>query len=556
MGEAGPSGLDPVGSRSLTATTARVVPNVASFAVDGGFWYSVPPHLTAVGVGTVVRVPLAGRRVRGWVVETATTRPTDGLREIAGVSSPHPVFDHGLAQSMTWAASHYVAPLAVVLAKTMPPNLPKGTETSLPPPMTGQRSTSGPFAQIAREAVQGKKTPVRAVVGRWQKLEWVEALMPILAGGGSVMVVAGTAAEVSQIASRVEPVLGEDRLIALTTDDDAGVTRCWDRSQTPGRLLVGTPRVAAWRVADLRLGVILEEGRRVMKERQTPTIHVRDLMIVRSRVEGFNLVFFGPTPSVELLAEGATIVHMPGRPWSLVEVVDRSDEGPGMGLLSDRVVAAIRATLADPAATIFVLTTQALVPRVVDEVNTRVGGRVAAGGRGDPVVVGTEADMAGLAPVTLAIAPGADYLQRGSGYRGSEEALRQLGRLGALLGAGPGRRIMVQTDDPSSDLVHALRRADPIPYLEKVLVERARLGLPPSTEMLAIELRHLIPPTADTEIAGLGAGEVLGPVSLHDGRRWLLSGDLSRVRPALRSLVAGWREKGTTVRVDADPIDL
>ena len=54
---------------------ARIVPDVASFSVDNGFWYSVPEHLRSdISVGTIVRMPLSGRKVRGWVVELADDR--------------------------------------------------------------------------------------------------------------------------------------------------------------------------------------------------------------------------------------------------------------------------------------------------------------------------------------------------------------------------------------------------------------------------------------------------------------------------------------------------
>ena len=37
---------------------------------------------------------------------------------------------------------------------------------------------------------------------------------------------------------------------------------------------------------------------------------------------------------------------------------------------------------------------------------------------------------------------------------------------------------MAQTSMPDAPLVTALRRGDPVPYLEGLLVERARLGCP------------------------------------------------------------------------------
>ena len=104
---------------------ARVVPDVATFAVDDGFWYSIPEHLNDdLEVGSIVRVPLSGRRVRGWVVEIADSRPGK-LKEIGGISGSKGVFDTRLLGGLQWTARHYVAPLSVLLARATPPNLPR-----------------------------------------------------------------------------------------------------------------------------------------------------------------------------------------------------------------------------------------------------------------------------------------------------------------------------------------------------------------------------------------------------------------------------------------------
>lgn len=117
---------------------------------------------------------------------------------------------------------------------------------------------------------------------------------------------------------------------------------------------------------------------------------------------------------------------------------------------------------------------------------------------------------------------------------------------------------MIQTARPDSLLVTTMRRGDPIPYLERVLVERAREGFPPSSEMIAVEIRGDIPDDAADSLAhlqSLGA-VLLGPMAVEEGQRWLLTGQLGKARLELRGLVGRWRDRGATVRVDADPIDV
>ena len=582
------------------------MPDVPSFAVDDGFWYSIPSHLAdEVVVGSLVRVPLSGRRVRGWVVELGDG-PGRALKEIAGLSGTVPVFDGPMFRSLLWMAIHYVAPVAVLLSKATPPNLPKKAgpwELSPEAP-----DSDHPLTEVTAVAARGGKVPAQAIVGSWREGEWIPGLGPVLTAGRSAMVVAGSAAEVRQVATAARSRFGE-AVVEASGDDNARLTEAWSDSQVAGRLLVGTPRVACWKVSDLSVVVVLEEGRRSMKERQTPTLHVRETVRARSLLEGVIPVFLGPTPSVETLSGGSEVRKVGGRAWGLVEVVDRSDEPPGSGFLSDRVKAALRATATQGercfvfthrrsgAASMRCVSCRAIrscgrcgallgrveecprcgasvgpcvrcgsvefeemgtVPqRLVAEINRSLGRTVAAVHPADNLVtVGTERDLASLPMVTLSVAADADGMLMGPGHRQSEEALRQLARVAGAVRRGTGARMMVQTSHPDSDLMSALRRGDPIPYLERVLVSRAREGMPPAVEMIALELRDKVPEGVDGDLESLPATTVLGPAAVDEGKRWLLSGDLAAARRQLRGLVGRWREEGATVRVDADPIDL
>lgn len=585
---------------------ARVVPDVASFAVDEGFWYSIPEHLVSdVQVGSIVRVPLSGRRVRGWAVEVAGERDAK-LKDIAGVSGSFPVFDERLLEGLIWTARHYVAPISTLLGRVTPPNLPRVMPAPSKP--TAVRTSAHPLSELARRSAAADRSPVVGLVGNWRALNWVPEMAPVLEAGGSVLIVAASAAEVSLIRGAAASTWGE-ATVAVEGEDDKSDTSAWESAQSPPRIVVGTPKTAAWQIAHLSLAIVLEEGRRAMKDRQTPTIHVREVLGTRSRLEGFNLVFYGPTPSVEILSAGAEIVREGSRAWPLVEVVDRTEEQPGAGFLSGRALAAIEAT-ARAGERVFVFTHRRVgyasmrctrcrslrvcarcghrlarvetcpkcgasvggcmncggtefeemgtIPeRLVAELDRRLGAGAAAVHPAQPAItVGTERDLASLSPVTLAVAADVDGMLMGSGYRTAEEALRQLARLALAVGEGSGRRLMLQTSRPDSLLITTMRRGDPIPYLERVLVERAREGSPPASEMIAVEIRGEVPESAGSDLASLDDAVVLGPMDIPEGRRWLLTGRLGAARLQLRKLVGRWRDAGATVRVDADPIDI
>ena len=585
---------------------ARVVPDVPSFAVDDGFWYSIPDHLDPdLHIGSIVRVPLSGRRVRGWVVEIADDRQGT-LKDISGLSGGAPVFDQSQLGGLLWTARHYVAPVSTFLGRATPPNLPRRIPDRVEVPEIAPRGH--PISDVVAKTARGTRTPVVAMIGNWRRLQWVSALGPAMRADKSAMVIAASSAEVSQIYEAASSVWGP-LVVAVNGEDDKSDTAAWEAAQAPPRIIVGTPKTAAWHVKSLGLAVILEEGRRAMKDRQTPTVHVREVMRTRSRLEGFNLMFYGPTPSVEVLSAGAEVVHEGNRAWPLVEIVDRSGDEPGSGFLSDRTVAAIGAT-AKAKGRVFVFTHRRLgfasmrctkcrslrtckqcgfrlgrvdkcpkcgagtgpchqcgsdefeemgtVPeRLVADINRRLGRETASVHPGaGPVTVGTERDLAGLQPVSVAVAADVDGMLMGHGYRTTEEALRQLGRLALSVRDGSGHRLMLQTNRPDSLLVTTMRRGDPIPYLERVLVERAREGSPPSSEMIAIEVRGEVPTSAGEDLAGLAGVVTMGPMPVPDGQRWLVTGALGEARLQLRKLVSRWRDTGLTVRVDADPIDI
>lgn len=586
---------------------ARVIPDVASFSVDNGFWYSIPEHLIAdVGIGTIVRVPLSGRRVRGWVVELSSGR-NGTLKDLAGVSGAAGVFTPDLLKGLLWAANHYVTPVSGLLARATPPNLPRSLPSPVAVPVVEGRPH--PISPIVERSASDIKTPITALVAPWQDLVWLGSFGPILRSGKSILVIAASVAEVGQIADETRRLWG-DVAVEVSSQDDASETAAWESAQSAPRLVVGTPKTSTWQVANLAMVIVLEESRRVMKDRQTPTLHVRDVVSTRSRLETFNLVFFGPTPGVELLSSGADVIRSGNRAWPLVEVVDRSDDPPGSGYLSDRTVAAIKGAVA-AGRRVFVFTHRRLgfgslrcvkcrslrtcrncgsrlarvetcprcgaaagtcrtcgaaefeemgtIPdRLTGELNRRLGaGTAAVHPAASAVSVGTERDLAGLSQVELAVAADVDGMLMGIGYRTAEEALRQLGRLALTVASAKGSRLMLQTSRPDSLLVTTMRRGDPIPYLERVLVERAKEGSPPSTEMLILEVRGDVPPSAGDDLAELDdAVIVMGPMTIEDGRRWLLSGDLGKARRQLRMIVGRWRDRGATVRIDADPIDV
>lgn len=592
-----------------TVAAARVIPAVPSFSVDKGFWYSIPgSHRQRVSIGSIVRIPLGGRRVRGYVVEMGK-RPPARLKPIGGVSGDLPIFDERLREALVWLANHYVAPVSVALERAAPPNLPSAVAARAYDPATVDHDH--PLEALVNDLADGKKRPVTCLLTSWEDMSWLGPVATAVGRGKSFMIVAATAPETAMVAEAARPLLGR-RVIEASGDHEASrLTKAWSTvAGNPGHLLVGTPRVASWPVADLIGVAVLEEGRRAMKDRQTPTVSARRLLMTRARLEGFGQIYVGPTPSLDLLAAGPTLTGVDRRTWPLVEVVDRTEDPPGSGLITQRARRALDG-VADRNWRTFVFTHRrgfapafrcaqcrqlrrcpkcgsrpepgetcvrcgepshpclncgsarfeplgAGVGRVLNELAGRYGDLVGTAEESRPITVGTERDLAAIEGVDLGLVVDADGLALGSNYRAGEEALRILARVAGRVGRGGGRRLILQTGMVDHPLIVALRRGDPLGYLRHELAEREAAGYPPATEIMVVEVTGDAEQVdADLRLQSGDGALILGPAPSGDARRWLIQAPaLGAFKAAIRTPVQKWRDSGSTVRIDVDPLDL
>ncbi len=591
-----------MGSRRLDAgregglqltRVVRVVPDVPSFSVDDGFSYVLPDTVGDAPVGSIVRVPLGGRRVRGWVVDILGSAPTAGLRALLSRSGDQPIFDEKLLEVLRWGALHHVAPLAGVLPRAGPPNLPRGR----------------PGARRAAAAT-GRRTSFVESGGPWAGLV-ADRAEPVLAAGASMLVVVASVREAEAMAEALAGALGDAVVERAWSELPAKeVTRAWQRTGVGGVVLVGTRETALWHLPALGHVVVVDPSRRSLKSKRTPTFHARDVVRRRAAVERFSLTYAGSAPPAELVAAGVFVHPAPGRAWAVVEVVDAAEEGPGAGPVLERTRAAIRGVAAK-GGTVFVHVPrrghapahrcvrcgtlrrchvcgagpdrgstcrrcgavvgpcrtcggdrfQALglaVGRVVEDLARSLGASVGVAGSGAPVEVGTEQDLPLPATRDLAVSLDPDRLWLAPHYRAEEEAIRILGRLAATVRRGRGRRCVVQTADPGHRVVAALRSGHASALVSSIVAERTAGGLPPGGELIAVEVRGE-QDSVDGDLRGIAAGEaeVYGPADSGDRWRWLVQGrSLHRFRVQLRPVVQGWRDRGLAVRIDADPIDL
>lgn len=597
----------------------RVVPAVAAFEVDKGFWYSVPAHLQEqTGLGFKVRVPLGGGFTPGYVVERGEKAPQK-LKPLSSVSGDLPVFGKDLLSVCRWAAQYYVSPLAPILAKTAPPNAPRNPpEPDSLAPIGPPRHDDHPAARLGHDAASGRRRRPGCLLINPADPEWADPLLgPVLGAGRSALVVVPTGLEEERTTRLLHQKFPDRVMGASPRHSDRQKTKVWGQLATQsGMILVGTPGVALWPMATPGLLVVVEDGRRAHHSRRTPTVGTRRLLRERAIREGAILAGVGPVPSVDFMALGPDFFYRRHRRrmWPHVEVVDRR-QTETRGLFHPRTLTALHAASSGEGAFVFahrkgfapamrcaVCRTlrrcadcggraeqgsacqrcgaqlgdcqrcgkgffEALgagVERVRAELRRHLGeGQVGVVGGSEPITVGTEAALAAAGQFDLAVVVDADGLLYAPHYRAAEEALRVMVRLAGHLASGSGRRLMVQTASPNHRVLSALRKGDGVSFVQEELDRRVESGFPPQGQLMAIEVRGTAPEPA-MKRAAAEIGELVSPrVAVHgpaqypSGHRWLVEGDdLWDFKNSLRSVVSRWRHRGLAVRVDVDPVDL
>jgi len=312
------------------------VPDVAGIAKR--FAYVVPSRLDdQVGVGTLVRIDLHGRRVGGWVVEEDVAPPDDvALRELARVTGAGPAPD--LVALADWAAWRWAGRTRTFLRAASPPGrVPSrpGAPAAPPPGRSAPRSAEGP--SVAGAAVEVLRLPPAA--DRYPVVDGALA-----ATDGDVLVLCPSVAQARALGERLRRA---GRAVAVVAHDQPGTAAAaeWARAAAGGCTVVGA-RAGAWApVPQLGRVVVLDEHDEAYAEEGSPTWHARDVVLERARRAAAPVLLVSSNPTLEALAAGPlrTIERSAERRgWPALEVVDRREEDPAAGLLTEPLASLLR----------------------------------------------------------------------------------------------------------------------------------------------------------------------------------------------------------------------
>jgi primosomal protein N' (replication factor Y) len=578
---------DLIAGRGPGPGIARVLPDLP---LDKVFDYLIPSHLAdQVRVGTMVRVPLHGRRVGGWVVALAdapgTDRPLQPLAKVTGWGPPA-----DLVALARWASWRWAGRPAQLLGTASPLRAVR----SLPPPPPPSPPSAGGADVALGEGVTVVRVPPAGDV---------LSLALAVCARADALILAPSVAGAAYLAARLRR---EGRQVALVPQE-------WARAAAGGCVAVGA-RAGAWAPRPgLGAVLVVDEGDEAYQEERAPTWNARDVAVERARRAGVPCVLTSPCPSLEALGYGPLVT--PSRTdersgWPVVEVVDRRKEPPGSGLYSSRLVAMAREAVRD-ARLVCVLNRKGRA-RLLACASCRelarceaCGAAVDSGGNGlrcrrcgtsrptvclhcggsrmatlrvgvtrareelellanQPVAEITADTAAGPPPAGVAVLVGTEaVLHRVGGagtvafldfdqellaprYRAAEAALALLARAARIVGGRDGHgRLLVQTRLPGHEVIDAALHADPSRLSVVEAARRAALRFPPETAVAAVSGQAAAAFVA--ALAPAAGVEVLGPA----GERWLLRA--ADHKTLCDALAATPRPPGR-LRIEVDPL--
>ena len=299
-------------------------------AIDREFTYLLPPQLASgrvpVTVGTIVRVVLNRRRLRGWVTELDAPMPADlelaPISSVVGVGPPPHVVE--LAR---WAAWRWAGTRAHFLRTASPDRVVKGLPTSRPVSLPNVVPDEGADTPEWVPAVLREGPPGPAVVRLGPCAdEWPLVVEAVRHGRSLVLV--PTVVWAARLAGRLRQAGVSTALFAR---DWAGAASA--------HAVVGT-RAGAWAPCGrLDAVVVLDEHDEAYQEEAAPTWNARDVAVERARRDGARCLLVGPMPSPDALVIG-------GRAASGPDADPEPDIGPDSGVGSVAMAASTVVTAA------------------------------------------------------------------------------------------------------------------------------------------------------------------------------------------------------------------
>lgn len=301
-------------------------------SLDRPFTYDLPAEIGA-RVGSIVQITFHRRRVHGWVL--GPTAPVPRMQRVVGLLSPVPAFDTTMLPLLRWMSERYVAPLATVIDRAVPPRVAGEESTAGTPAMPSLPSAPAPTRlpgyaggpELLRAITGGTGTAILRPAPAEEAALTVEAVGAAIAAGRTAIVLVPEADPIPATALALREAFG-DAVGLFMGGDRRERYRTWlDIRAGRYSVVVGTGPAVFAPLAGLGLIHVTREGHGQYREERSPHAHVREVASARARLQGAVCVLSGFVPTLEARLLAGHEAHPVGRTWPPVEIVRPGPEG-------------------------------------------------------------------------------------------------------------------------------------------------------------------------------------------------------------------------------------
>ena len=365
---------------------AEIILAKATPGLDKIYHYSIPNDLREKAhVGSQALVPFGNAKRVGYIIGFVETSDVKGIKDIAEVLSPYPLFSRDSVELAKWMAEYYNSYFITALKTIMPPGMVKIEKRALkaklkkplyPQLIDGKIKMTAKWERPATqkfELTPEQKAAVRSVATDIDIKKFSVSLLYGITGSGKTEVYlraadqavsAGSGAiilvpEVGLTPQAIERFLehfGDKLAVYHSEMREKDRETAW--AQIAGgekSVVLGTRSAIFTPVKNLRLIVLDEEYENTYKQEQNPRYHAREVAFTLARKLNAAVILGSASPSVETYYHAKTgeykLLILPkridNRPLPPVKVVDMRDElkAGNYNVLSRKLKEEIKATI-------------------------------------------------------------------------------------------------------------------------------------------------------------------------------------------------------------------
>jgi primosomal protein N' (replication factor Y) len=365
---------------------AEIILAKATPGLDKIYHYSIPKDLEdKAHVGSQVLAPFGSAKRVGYIVGFVETSDVSGIRDIAEVLSPYPLFSRDSVELAKWMADYYNSFFITALKTVMPPGMLKIEKRALkaklkkplyPQVINGKVQLTDKWERPASqkfELTPDQKAALRSVAtdidtkkfsvsllygvtGSGKTEVYLRAADYVVGAGGGAIILVPEVGLTPQIVERFLEHFGDRLAVYHSEMRDRDREIAW--AQIAGgekRVVLGTRSAIFAPVKNLKLIVLDEEYENTYKQEQNPRYHAREVAFTLAKKLNAAVILGSASPSIETYYRAETgeykLLTLPkridDRPLPPVEVVDMRDElkAGNYNVLSRKLKEEIKATM-------------------------------------------------------------------------------------------------------------------------------------------------------------------------------------------------------------------